>query len=114
MDSAAPLPQQAEQRLRLDIRHFLQGRCQQRDCAAARDQPRQVRARARLEDRDDFGFHGNHPPPMSPAVTLIANPRIDALNRNEISSCAITTLRIDSRVVDTSAVWHAAAIVNEK
>src|SRR5208282_6255687 len=52
--------------------------------------------------------------PNNPAETLIANPRIDALNRKEISACAITTLRIACWVVATSAVWQAAAIVKEK
>ena len=48
------------------------------------------------------------------AVTLMAKPSIDALNRNEMIVWAITTLRIEAWVVDTSAVWQAAAIVKEK
>ena len=51
---------------------------------------------------------------MRPAVTLMANPRIDALKKNETSVWAMTTLRIDRWVVDTSEVWHAAAMVKEK
>ena len=53
-------------------------------------------------------------PPMSPAVTLMANPRIEALKRNEISVCAITVLRTSAFMVETSAVWQAAAMVKEK
>src|SRR6186713_1360381 len=52
--------------------------------------------------------------PISPAVTLIANPRIDALKKNDSTLCAITTLRIEPWAVETSAVWQAAAMVNEK
>ncbi len=52
--------------------------------------------------------------PMRPAVTLMAKPRIEALKAKEMSSCRITTRRIEVRVVDTSAVWHAAAMVKEK
>jgi hypothetical protein len=33
-------------------------------------------------------------PPISPAVTLIANPSTAALKRNDITVCAVTTLRI--------------------
>ncbi len=51
---------------------------------------------------------------MSPAVTLIAKPRIEALKRNEISVCATTDRRTPAFRVETSAVWHAAAIVKEK
>ena len=50
----------------------------------------------------------------SPAVTLTAKPRIETLNRTEMMLCATTVLRISTPQVDTSAVWHAAAIVNEK
>src|SRR5882724_2566292 len=57
---------------------------------------------------------GIQPPPISPAVTLIANPRIDALNKNDTRVCTITTLRTSRLVVDTSEVWQAAAMVKEK
>jgi hypothetical protein len=45
---------------------------------------------------------------------LIAKPRIDTLKRNEMSVWANTVLRIAIPVVDTSEVWHAAAMVKEK
>ena len=58
--------------------------------------------------------NGVQPPPIMPAETLMAKPRIDALKKNDTSVCAITTLRICVFVVDTSEVWQAAAMVNEK
>ena len=44
----------------------------------------------------------------------MANPRIEALKRKQISVWPITTLRMSALNVDTSAVWHAAAMVKEK
>lgn len=43
----------------------------------------------------------------------MANPRM-ALKKNDSALCAISTLRIAPGVVETSAVWQAAAIVIEK
>lgn len=51
---------------------------------------------------------------ISPAVMLIANPRMATLNANEMISWTISTRRMEVCVVDTSAVWLAAAIVMEK
>src|SRR5580658_9097307 len=50
----------------------------------------------------------------SPAVTLMAKPRIARLKTNEMMVWPITTRRIADCVVATSAVWHAAAMVKEK
>ena len=45
---------------------------------------------------------------------LTANPRMNALKANAITLWASTVLRIGVLAVDTSAVWQAAAMVNEK
>ncbi len=54
------------------------------------------------------------PPPIRPALTLIANPRIEALKKNEMMVWAITMRRMGRPRVETSEVWQAAAMVNEK
>lgn len=50
----------------------------------------------------------------SPAVMLMANPSMATLNAKETISWRITVRRMEVWVVDTSAVWQAAAIVKEK
>lgn len=50
----------------------------------------------------------------NPAVIVIANPMRATLNANEMISWTISTRRMEVRVVDTSAVRLAAAIVIEK
>jgi hypothetical protein len=51
---------------------------------------------------------------ISPAVILIAKPRMATLKAKEMISCTMTTRRMEVWVVDTSAVWQAAAMVKEK
>ncbi len=61
-------------------------------------------SRSRLRPSRQHNPRGSQLPPIRPAVTLMAKPKIDALNRNDISVCAITILRMRAWRVDTSAV----------
>jgi hypothetical protein len=90
-----PLLQQRRHLRRVDIRHFLERRRQHRNRTATRHQFAEMLTGPGFEDGYYLGLHGLMvtQPPINPAVTLMAKPKMDALKKNDTSVCTMTTLR---------------------